>query len=151
MPLKQVQLAMHELIQDFFFMGRGNLFCSVCREVSLQGISVNTAIFLGRILSCFLWAFTISELSKAQYSQIMNYIIITMIFYTAPRDYEGTSRLLTFSPSINMVPVEVDIFNDGIVEGNETFFGILDNQGQPVMTRPDRAIVTIVEDANDSK
>ena len=74
-----------------------------------------------------------------------------MIFYTAPSDYEGTSRLLTFSPSINMVPVEVNIINDDIVEGNETFFGILENQGQPVMTQPDRATVTIIEDANDSK
>ena len=50
-----------------------------------------------------------------------------------------------------MVPVPVPIINDMIVEGNETFVGLLDAQGQPVIVDPPReqAIVLITEDPTD--
>ncbi len=59
--------------------------------------------------------------------------------------------MLTFTPTTLSVSVTVIIFNDAIVEGNEAFFGLLDNQGQPVVTNPDAATVTIIEDSADSK
>ena len=50
-----------------------------------------------------------------------------------------------------MIPVPVPIINDMIVEGNETFFGLLDAQGQPVIVDPPReqAMVLITEDPSD--
>ena len=50
-----------------------------------------------------------------------------------------------------MIPVPVSIINDTIVEGNETFVGLLDAQGQPVIVDPPReqAMVLITEDPAD--
>ena len=72
-------------------------------------------------------------------------------FFSAPSDYEGTQQLLTFSPTILSVQVPVTIFNDSIVEGDETFFGNLDARGQPANTNPAVASVLITEDPSDSK
>ena len=58
--------------------------------------------------------------------------------------------LLTFSPTVDANEVTVTINNDDIHEGNETFLGLLDAQGQPVITNPDVATVTIIDD-NDRK
>ena len=58
--------------------------------------------------------------------------------------------LLTFSPTVDVNQVTVTINNDDIHEGNEAFLGLLDAQGQPVITNPDVATVTIIDD-NDRK
>ena len=70
-----------------------------------------------------------------------------------PADYANTVTILTFGPTVNRVASPVVIFNDNIVENNETFFALLDPQGQPVEVDPPReqALVLIVEDVNDSK
>lgn len=49
--------------------------------------------------------------------------------------------------------MSVPILDDDVLEGNETFFAELDNQGQPAFLDPDRRIATIVilEDTDDSK
>lgn len=49
--------------------------------------------------------------------------------------------------------MSVIILNDTIVEGNETFFAELDDQGQPVIIDVTREVATvlILEDLDDSK
>ena len=68
-----------------------------------------------------------------------------------PADYNATQVILTFSPGVDVIPVPVPIINDMIVEGNETFFGLLDAQGQPVIVDPPReqAMVLVTEDPTD--
>ncbi len=56
-------------------------------------------------------------------------------------------RILTFNASMLTNSIPVTIINDDIVEGNETFFGVLDPQGQPVITNPDTATVLIIADS----
>ena len=58
---------------------------------------------------------------------------------------------LTFTPTTQSLDVPVTIFNDDIVEGPESFSGVLDNLGEPVNTSPGVATVTIMEDPADSK
>ena len=72
----------------------------------------------------------------------------TFIF-AEPADYTPVTQVLTFSPTISANNVTVLITNDDILEDTEAFFGNLNNQGQPVITDPERAIVEIVEDASD--
>lgn len=72
-------------------------------------------------------------------------------FSVEPADYSGVRILLTFGPLTQRMGVPVPIINDLIVEGNETFFGLLDSQGEPVITNPAQATVLITEDMNDSK
>lgn len=74
-----------------------------------------------------------------------------VIFSIAPADYTALTRILTFTPSNLTIDVPVPILNDDIVEGNETFCGLLDPQGQPAVTSPDEATVVITEDVNDSE
>ena len=68
------------------------------------------------------------------------------MYILAPADYEVTVRQLTFSPTVNVNPVPVNIINDGIHEDNETFFGNLAAAGQPVDLNPGIAVVTIIDD-----
>ena len=70
--------------------------------------------------------------------------------YVDPADYDRTTSLLTFTPAVNNHQVSVTINDDSIREGNEIFFAQLDAQGQPVITNPDVATVTI-KDNNDRK
>ena len=73
------------------------------------------------------------------------------MYVLAPSDYERTVAQLTFSPTVNVNPVPVNIVNDDIHEDNETFFGNLAaDADQPVILNPERAVVTIVDD-NDCK
>ena len=58
--------------------------------------------------------------------------------------------LLTFSPTVDVDKVTVTIIDDAIHEGNEIFLGLLDPRDQPVITNPDVATVTIIDD-NDRK
>ena len=68
-----------------------------------------------------------------------------------PADYERTVRLLTFSPTVNVNPVPVTIFNDNIHEDSERFFGNLAAAAdQPAILNPSTAVVTIIDD-NDRK
>lgn len=59
--------------------------------------------------------------------------------------------LLSFSASMLSVSVRVVIVNDAIVEGDETFFGFLDNQRQSVIINPAIATVVITDDPSNSK
>ena len=61
-------------------------------------------------------------------------------------DYERTVRTLTFSPTVNVNSVPVNIFNDDIHEDSETFLGTLSATGQSVILNPDTAVVTITDD-----
>ena len=54
--------------------------------------------------------------------------------------------VLTFSPTVDVNQVTVTIIDDDIHEGNEIFLGLLDAQDQPVITNPDVATVTIIDD-----
>ena len=63
-----------------------------------------------------------------------------------PADYERTVRQLTFSPTVNINPVPVNIINDDIHEDSETFLGTLSATGQPVILNPDTAVVTNTDD-----
>ncbi len=72
-----------------------------------------------------------------------------MTLCLAPEDYTGLTQILTFTASMLSNGVPVTIINDDIVEGNETFFGVLSPQGQPVITNPDTATVLITEDPDD--
>ena len=72
------------------------------------------------------------------------------IDYADPADYTRTTTLLTFTPTVNDNRVSVNIVDDDIHEDSEIFFGQLDAQGQPVVTNPDLATVTITDD-NDCK
>ena len=74
-----------------------------------------------------------------------------MSLFIAPADYTAVTRVLSFSPSELRVAVPVPIINDDILEGNETFFGRLDSQGQPIVADPADATVIITEDKNDSE
>ena len=68
-----------------------------------------------------------------------------------PSDYERTVAQLTFSPTVNVNPILVNIVNDDIHEDSETFFGNLAaDVDQPVILNPERAVVTIIDD-NDRK
>ena len=76
-----------------------------------------------------------------------------MLALTAPADYVNTIQLLQFSPTVDAVSVNVPIINDTVVENDETFFALLDTQGQPVFLGVGRrtAEVLIVEDPSDGK
>ena len=58
--------------------------------------------------------------------------------------------MLTFSPTVDVNEVSVNIIDDDIHENSETFFGLLDSQDPSVITNPERATVTITDD-NDRK
>ncbi len=61
----------------------------------------------------------------------------------------STMVTLTFSPTISLQNVSVTIISDTTVEIDERFNGNLNpGAGQPVITSPDVAVVTIVEDSN---
>ena len=79
------------------------------------------------------------------------YVYYLSLSLAAPADYESTVSTLTFTPDIGSVTVPVVIFNDTIVEGGETFFGNLEDIGQPVILAPQIATVLITEDESDSK
>ena len=61
--------------------------------------------------------------------------------------------VLTFQPGVLNHSISVTILNDLIVEGNETFFVELDNQGQAATIQPDSEVATVVilDDFVDSK
>ena len=68
-----------------------------------------------------------------------------------PSDYERTVAQLTFSPTVNVNPIPVNIVSDDIHEDNETFFGNLAaDADQPVILNPEGVVVTILDD-NDRK
>lgn len=75
-----------------------------------------------------------------------------MHFNADPADYESQSVTLTLQPGQVRLPVSVTILNDSIVEGNETFFALLDNIGQPITISSAGGVATvvIVEDSDDS-
>ena len=79
-------------------------------------------------------------------TSLHNYIIVN--YLVAAEDYVRATELLTFSPTTDANDVTVTIINDNIHEARETFFGILDAQGQPVITNPDTATVIIVDDSD---
>ena len=61
-----------------------------------------------------------------------------------PRDYQGLSTLLTFTPSNDMRTVNVVLFDDTIVEGSEFFNGNI-NGSNLVNASPNRATVIVNE------
>ena len=64
-----------------------------------------------------------------------------------PADYERTVRQLTFSPTVDVNAVPVNIINDDIHEDNERFFGNLTvDTDQQTILNPDTAVVTILDD-----
>ena len=76
---------------------------------------------------------------------------LCVCIYIGARDYEGTTLLFTFTPSVGSNSVNVTIFNDTIVEATESFFGNLAGTAGLVIASPDLATVTIQEDPSDSK
>ena len=66
-------------------------------------------------------------------------------------DYTAVTRILTFSPNDLRIEVVIPILNDDIVEADEIALGLLDPQGQQVITSPAQAVVVITEEANDSE
>ena len=70
----------------------------------------------------------------------------TIIYFLDPADYERTVTQLTFSPTVAVNPVSVNIIDDDIHEDSENFFSVLTAPGQPAILNPDRALVTIVDD-----
>ena len=77
------------------------------------------------------------------------YRLYDNIFSLTLADYESKSELLTFSPTVDVNEVVVNIINDDIREDTETFFGSIDGQDQPVITNPDSVVIRIIH--NDCK
>ena len=73
-------------------------------------------------------------------------VFLNTIPITAPMDYQGTSTVLTFSPSASSRSVNVTLFDETIVEGSEYFNGNIMGTTDLVIASPDRANVTINED-----
>ena len=76
-----------------------------------------------------------------------------MIFsHTATEDYVSISGLtLIFNLTVPFFQVPVTIVDDNIVEGDQSFFGILNHPVGHVVLNPARANVTISGDPLDSK
>ena len=56
----------------------------------------------------------------------------------APEDYMEVSNLtLTFKPNMSTISVPVTIMNDGILEGDQSFFANLSSPVGPVTLRQD--------------
>ena len=68
-----------------------------------------------------------------------------------PSDYERTVAQLTFSPTVNVNPILVNIVNDDIHEDSETFFGNLAvDADQPVDLDPANGIMIISDEDSES-
>ena len=76
-------------------------------------------------------------------------VLACMCVCVGMMDYEGTTEILVFTPLISQRSVDVTIFNDNIVEGQEYFTGSINGTFGLVIARPDISYVTIDEDIND--
>ena len=73
------------------------------------------------------------------------------MYVLAPSDYERTVIQLTFSPTVDVNPVSVNIVNDDIHEDSETFFGNLAvDADQPVDLDPANGIMIISDEDSES-
>ena len=54
---------------------------------------------------------------------------------------------MTFTPGVTALEVSVHIIDDGFLEFNEQFFGLLSTSDPDVLIRPDRATVNILPNA----
>lgn len=67
-------------------------------------------------------------------------------------DYtEETGLMLAFWPNVSSINVSVNIIDDNVSEGDQFFFGNLNNSVGPVTLVPDMATVTIFDDVLDRK
>ena len=81
------------------------------------------------------------DLNNLKYSTLHS-----IVYILDPADYERTVTQLTFSPTVAVNPVSVNIIDDEIHEDSENFFGVLTAPGQPAILNPDRAVVMITDD-----
>ena len=65
---------------------------------------------------------------------------------TADADYVTQVVTLEFMPGVTTRSVNVAIQNDDTAEAGETFFGNLNDAGDPVIRQPDVATVFIIDD-----
>ena len=72
---------------------------------------------------------------------------------TGNTDYQRRPFSLTFSASINSIPVVVRLIDDNIFEGNENFIFTIDSSKLPdrvTVVQPSEVVVVITDD-NDGK
>jgi hypothetical protein len=77
-------------------------------------------------------------------------IILPQNRFTAPSDYAGISQVLTFSSSMTLQTVNVNIVDDDLLEIDEVFSASLalvnPDADERVQLQPDSAIVTIIDE-----
>ena len=67
--------------------------------------------------------------------------------FTAPNDYTGGTRLLTFTPSTIQQSVSIPITDDSVFEPTERFrVGLIGPSEAAVIISPDEATVEITDD-----
>ena len=72
---------------------------------------------------------------------------------TGNMDYQRRLFALTFTASVNAIPVTVVLIDDDIFEGNETFTLTIDPSSLPndVMIAQPKEVVVLISDDNDGK
>ena len=84
--------------------------------------------------------------------QLVTGVAMICFSHTATEDYVSISDLtLIFNLTVPFVQVPVTIVDDAIVEGDQSFFGNLNNPVGRVTLDPAQATVTITDDPIDSK
>ena len=72
---------------------------------------------------------------------------------TGNTDYDRRPFSLTFSASVNSIPVVVGLINDNMFEGNENFTLTIDSSKLPnfVMVDQPSEVVVVISDDNDGR
>lgn len=84
-------------------------------------------IVVSHITYIFSASYTIINYFQYKHSNVglnPNYPFYTVYFIAAPSDYSSVSRIVTFTPSnsrLQEITVQVPIFSDQVIEGNEIF------------------------------
>ena len=84
-------------------------------------------------------------------SKSSSYFTVLLDNNVASRDYIQFIDILTFSPGVLRIGVNIAIINDRVLEGNETFSGVLNRRSHSVIFNPSRATVVITEDLAESE
>ena len=73
----------------------------------------------------------------------LSYFFSDFDVYTAPEDYNDTSTTFIFDSTMQDRCENVPIISDNMIEGRESFFGMLSTSAPRVTLNPDQAEIII--------